>query len=62
MDLERHKKTKTSTLNQERREKERLQDKQAEAGEQKFFVYGHELERVREFQYLGRTLREDDRY
>ena len=26
----------------------------------KFYVYGKELERVKEFWYLGRILREDD--
>ena len=60
MDLMRHKKSKTCRLNQERRIKERVHDQQAEAGEQKFFVYGHQLERVRKFQYLGRTLRDND--
>ena len=60
LDMDRHKRTKTCQLNQERRKKERLQDRQAEAERQKFFVYGHELERVREFEYLGRILREDD--
>ena len=51
MDLERHKRTKMCKLNQERRKEERLQNRQAEAGDQKFFVYGHELEKVREFQW-----------
>ena len=46
VDLERHKKTKECQLMRERRKNERLQNKQAKAGEVKFHVYGKELEIV----------------
>ena len=51
MDLARHKKSKTCKLNQAQMKNKRLQDQQ---------VYGQEFERVSQFQYLGRIMREDD--
>ena len=60
VDVEKHQKTKTCEEGRKRREMERKQDQQAEAGDRKFFVCGKELERVHEFKYLGRVLCEDD--
>ena len=60
MNIAKHQKTKICKKGQERRKHEKLQDLQAEAGDQKFYVYGQELERVKEFKYLGRIIREDD--
>ena len=56
----RHPRTETCRKLRKRRENERLQDLQALAEETKFKVEGEEIERVREFRYLGRVLREDD--
>ena len=60
MDMGRHQKTSTCKKGRGRRGNEMLQDKQAEAEKVTFRVYGEELERVREFRYLGRILTEDD--
>ena len=43
-----------------RRKNENLQDKQVEAEQVRFLVYGKELERVKEFRYLGRIFTEND--
>ena len=43
-----------------RRKNEVLQDKQVEAEQVKFFVYRRELERLKEFWYLGRIFTEND--
>lgn len=43
-----------------RRKNENLQDKQVEAEQVRFLVYGKELERVKEFWYLGRIFTEND--
>ena len=59
-DMEKHMKTKTCEKGRRRRENEELQEKQAEAEEKVFEVYGEKLEQVTEFKYLGRILREDD--
>ena len=59
-DVTAHQKTKTCLKGKKRRECEILQNKQAEADDVVFKVYGENLERVQEFKYLGRTLREDD--
>ena len=42
------------------RKNEVLQDKQVEAEQAKFFPYGKELKRVKEFRYLGRIFTESD--
>ena len=57
-----HKNTATCKKLQQRRKNEIAQDKQAKANSIKFYVYDQELETVKSFKYLGRTLsdREDD--
>ena len=58
--IQQHQKTKTCAKAQERRKNEALQNKQARAEEVSFKVYGEELERVEEFKYLGRILKQND--
>ena len=60
LNMFRHQTTSTCKKGRGRRENEKLQEKQAEAEEVIFTVYGEKLERVREFRYLGRILTEDD--
>ena len=55
-----HQKTKTCSIGRKRRNQEMLQNKQAKGGEAKFFINGKKLERMEEFWYLGRILRQDD--
>ena len=56
---QKHVASKTCEKGRKRREHEQKQDAQAAAEEVSFTVNGIELERVREFIYLGRVLRED---
>ena len=58
--VQKHQTTKTCMNFRRRRENEQKQNNQAKADEVSFTVYGKNLERVREFKYLGRILREDD--
>ena len=60
MEMGRHQKTGTCKKGRGRRGNEVLQNKQADGGKVIFKVYGEELERVKEFRYLGRILVEDD--
>ena len=60
MNIEKHQKTKTCSIGRKQREAEKLQNLQADANKVKFLVYGKEIQRVKEFRYLGRILREDD--
>ena len=55
-----HQATKTCQKLRQRQTNEELQDRQAEAGETEFTIYGKKLERVSDFRYLGRVLAEDD--
>ena len=43
-----------------RRQNEVLQDQQATAGNVKFYIKGKEIERVKEFEYLGRIISDND--
>ena len=58
--LDRHQKTEACQKGQARRKNEEQQEKQARLDQVKIFVNGKEIERVREFKYLGRILCEDD--
>ena len=60
--ISRHRNTATCKKLQQRRKNEISQDEQAKANNIKFYVYDKELEIVKSFKYLGRTLsdREDD--
>ena len=58
--MTRHKSSTTCKRARVRRNNESMQDKQFEAGKVIFLVYGKEIERVREFRYLGRIFTEDD--
>ena len=58
--MAKHQNTQTCKKGRTRRRNEDLQDKQAEGDKVEFKVYGETLERVKEFKYLGRILREDD--
>jgi hypothetical protein len=60
MNMGKHQVTSTCKKGRGRRSNEMLQNKQAEAEKVTFRVYGEELERVKEFRYLGRILTEDD--
>jgi hypothetical protein len=60
VNMQQHQKTATCRKARGRRTHEEMQDKQADAEEVKFTVYGKELERVGEFKYLGRVLADDD--
>ena len=43
-----------------RRQNEALQDQQATADNVKFYIKGKEIERVKEFEYLGRIISDND--
>ena len=58
--IPRHQKTKTCLRLRKKRENERLQDLQVEGDDVRIMVYGKEIERVEEFNYLGRILTSDD--
>ena len=58
--MTRHKASTTCKRARVRRNNEAMQDKQFEAENVKFIVYGKEIERVREFRYLGRIFTEND--
>ena len=58
--IRRHQKTITCRRLRKRRENKGLQDLQANGGKVAFRIYGKEIERVREFTYLGRILTEND--
>ena len=55
-----HQKTLTCKRARIRRNHEMMQDKQAEAEQVNFIVYGEKLERLRKFRYLGRIFTEND--
>ena len=59
-DMEKHLQSKTCEKIFTRRRNEDLQDKQVMADEIKFYIQGEEIERVREFKYLGRILTNND--
>ena len=60
LDMEKHLRSKTCEKIFTRRRNEDLQDKQVMADEIKFYIQGEEIERVREFKYLGRILTNND--
>ena len=60
LDMEKHLLSKTCEKIFNRRRNEDLQDKQVMADEIKFYIQGEEIERVREFKYLGRILTDND--
>ena len=58
--LDQHQRTEVCRKGRARRVNEEKQKKQAKVDEIKFYVKNKELERVREFTYLGRVFSEDD--
>ena len=59
-DLKKHEKTDICQKARRRRNFETKQDRQAEADDVNFWVNERKLEKVREFQYLGQILCDDD--
>ena len=59
-DVPRHQKTNTCERLRRRRKNEHLQDLQAKGEGVRFRIYGKQIEKVREFTYLGRILACDD--
>jgi hypothetical protein len=60
VNMKQHQGTRTCKKARARRNNEQMQDKQAQAEDVKFVVYGKELERVRNFKYLGRVFTDND--
>ena len=58
--MDKHKDSWTCKRLSERRQNEEMQDEQANAEDIVFKVYGKEIERVREFKYLGRWIMDND--
>ena len=58
--LEKHLDSYTCKKGTSRRDNELMQDRQHVADKVKFYVNGIELERVKEFRYLGRIITDDD--
>ena len=60
LEREKHMRSKTWEKIFIRQKNEELQDKQVMADKIKFYIQGEEIERVREFKYLGRILTDND--
>ena len=59
-DIERHQRTEACRKGRARRKNEEQQEKQAKVDRVKIYVNDKQIERVREFKYLGRILSEND--
>ena len=58
--MEKHMRSTTCERLSNRRQNEVLQDQQAMANDVKFYIQGEEIEKVKEFEYLGRILTDND--